>query len=525
MPSSLIWGKYLIPFALSDEEVEVVADGAIFQRDGKIVEIGSKDELLARHRPDAVIGGADQVVVPGFVNGHHHLGITPTQHGAPDLALELWIARLMGRRTVDPYLDTLYSAFELIESGVTTVQHMQYGVRGPLENIYNTANEVLRAYRDIGMRASYSYVIMDQNRLLYQDDARFAAGLPGDLGPRLARFTATGAIPLMDNFRLFEALHEKYKAEDRLKIQLAPANLHWMSDEALVMAKDYSDRYAVPMHLHLLETKFQREYALKRTGRSAVEHVKALGLMGPRLTLGHAIWLSPSDIEIVAECGCHICNNVSSNLRIRSGIAPVNHYRRHGIPVCIGIDEAGINDDRDMLQEMRMALNVHRTPGMDDFPPTCPQVFRMATEHGARTTPFGDTIGRLEPGKAADCVLLNWPSLAHPYLSDELPVIDAILKRAKTRSVDAVIIAGEVIAQDGRSTRLDRDAILNEIAALARQPMTEAELDTKDLARQVFAHVKAVYAGYDCYNGDGAYIYNDVRTAVKKGGEPRDTAC
>lgn len=511
MTSSLIFGKYVVCRVEGRDEPVVVADGAIFQRDGKIVEVGKKADLLARHRPDETIGSDRHIIVPGLVNGHHHMGVTPTQHGAPDVALELWIAKLMAKRSIDPYLDTLYSAFEMIGSGITTVQHIQYGIPGPVENIYNVANEVLRAYRDIGMRASYSYVIMDQNRLLHQDDALFAASLPKPLGEKLVQFTAGNAISLEDNFTLFKALHEKYASDDRLKIQLSPANLHWMSDEALARTNEVSEAYDVPMHLHLLETKYQREYALKRTGRSAVEHIEALGLLGSRLTLGHAVWLSESDIERVAGTGCRICNNVSSNLRIRSGIAPVNHFARRGIPVCVGIDEAGINDDRDMLQEMRMVLNIHRTPGIDDVPPTSGEVLRMATEHGAATTPFGDRIGTLEPGKAADCVLLDWDSIAYPYLDDEVPLVDAILKRATTRSVDTVVVAGEAIWRNGQSTRLDRAEILKELAQNARQPLTAGELEFKDVARQVFDHVKGFYSRYECNAAAEPYRYNDLR--------------
>ena len=103
-----------------------------------------------------------------------------------------------------------------------------------------------------------------------------------------------------------------------------------------------------------------------------------------------------------------ICHNCSSNFRLRSGIAPLNRFEAKGINMAIGLDEAGINDDRDMLQEMRMVLRAHRVPGMDDRVPAMAQVLRMATEGGARTTPFGDGIGALEVGRAADMVLIDW---------------------------------------------------------------------------------------------------------------------
>ncbi|MGY8995407.1 MAG: amidohydrolase family protein, partial [Alphaproteobacteria bacterium] len=123
MPSSLIRSRYLITHAVSPTEANVIDDGAVLQRDGKIVEIGTFEDLQARHDVDEVLGGPDCVITPGFVNAHHHLGLTPVQHGCQDLPLELWFASMIQQRDVDPYLDTLYSAFELIASGVTTVQH------------------------------------------------------------------------------------------------------------------------------------------------------------------------------------------------------------------------------------------------------------------------------------------------------------------------------------------------------------------------------------------------------------------
>ena len=124
MPSSLIRGKYVICGVVDRNEATVIEDGAVFQCDGVIVDIGAHDEIASRYQPDTVIGSAADVVVPGFVNSHHHVGLTPIQLGSRDYALELWFATRIAGRTVDPYLDTLYSAFEMIESGVTTVQHL-----------------------------------------------------------------------------------------------------------------------------------------------------------------------------------------------------------------------------------------------------------------------------------------------------------------------------------------------------------------------------------------------------------------
>src|SRR2546428_4801211 len=181
MASSLIRGKYVMGKAETRPDVTVIEDGAVFQRDGTVVEIGRHQDLAAKYQPDAILGSTGHVVMPGFVNSHHHVGVTPFQLGSPDHPLELWFASRMATRNVDPYLDTLYSAFEMLESGITTVQHL-HGLRvAPIARVQAVAEHVLKAYEDIGMRVSYSYALRDQNRLPLEFDAAFAPGLPPPL--------------------------------------------------------------------------------------------------------------------------------------------------------------------------------------------------------------------------------------------------------------------------------------------------------------------------------------------------------
>jgi 5-methylthioadenosine/S-adenosylhomocysteine deaminase len=113
-------------------------------------------------------------------------------------------------------------------------------------------------------------------------------------------------------------------------VQLAPANLHWCTDGALHALRDWSAKYGVGMHMHLVETAYQKEYARRRTGRTAFEHLADLGLAGPQLTLGHGVWLTEADLELVAQTGTMICHNASSNLRLRSGVARSTTGRRAG---------------------------------------------------------------------------------------------------------------------------------------------------------------------------------------------------
>ena len=495
MASTLVRGKYVISHATGRDSVAVIENGAVVQRDGRIVAIGPYPELARRHETDEVLGSPDHVVLPGLVNAHHHIGLTPVQRGILDQPLELWWVTTPAGREVDPYLDTLYGAFEMIESGVTTVQHIYGWPRGDVGEAAAIIDRVLKAYDDVGMRVSFALALRDQNLISLVDDESFLEALPAPLSGRTAALLHAWRLPLEAQIELFDQLHRDHNGKARSRVELAPGNLHWCSDRALARVQDLAERYRAPIHIHLLETPYQKEYARRRTGGSAFRHLHRLGMSGRHLTLGHGVWMTADDIELAAETDTRICHNCSSNMRLRSGIAPLNAFIDAGLTVALGIDEAGLNDDHDMLQEMRLVLKQHRVPGVAaDAVPHAAEVFRMATEGGARTTPFDAEIGTLAPGAAADLCLLDWQHMATPYLDTDLPVIEAILHRAKSRAVDAVMVAGTVIYRRGRFTRVDREAILAELEKALAIPLSAEERERRRLARDLLPHVRAMYA-------------------------------
>jgi 5-methylthioadenosine/S-adenosylhomocysteine deaminase len=496
MPASLIRSRAMITHALDRHACNEIADGALVQEDGLITAIGTYAELNRKHPNLPVIGTGNEIVVPGFVNGHHHVGLTPVQLGSPDMPLELWFVTRMVARVLNFYLDTLYSAFEMIGSGVTTVQHLHGWAPGGLTQVEAASDEIIRAYQDVGMRVSYSFAVRDQNRLVYQKDEDFVASLPAELRGPMQRWFERFQLSLDDYLGLFQSLHARHHNKRRVKIQLAPANLHWCSDEALGRLSDLSKKYDAPLHMHLVETAYQKEYARRRGGCTAVEYIDKFGLLGPRMTLGHGVWLNESDIARIAETSTCVCHNCSSNFRLRSGLAALNVLEVSGVNTAIGMDEAGINDDRDMLQEMRMVLRAHRVPGMEDDVPTSPQVFRMATAGGAKTTPYDETIGTLEVGRAADLVLLDWRQISYPYLDQEMKLLDAVIHRAKTSGVTTVMCDGEVIYADGKFTKIDRDGALKALHDDLQRALSDDEVARRQLSKALLPHVKAFYAGY-----------------------------
>ncbi|MCA3261764.1 MAG: amidohydrolase family protein [Telmatospirillum sp.] len=496
MEATIIDADWILEGFAADDAPLLHNDAALVVVDGRVSAILSQAEARIRYPSARREGGKGRVAIPGLVNAHHHVGTTPLQLGSPDHPLELWFASRLALRDVDPRLDTLYAAFEMIESGVTTVQHLHSRAPGTPEQIVVTGKQVLDAYRAIGMRASYSMALRDQNRLVYEDDALFVERLPDALKAPMRVYFERFTLPLPEQRAVFEALLAAVAGERRLAVQVAPANLHWLSDAALGLAGELSTRHDLPMHMHLLETPYQKAYAAKRTGGSALAHIDRFGLLGRRLTIGHGVWMTESDIELCAQRGTHICHNCSSNFRLKSGIAPVNRFLARGIPVALGMDEAGINDDRDMLQEMRMALRVHREPGIEAPHPTPAQILRMATERGADTTPFAGRIGRLSAGHDADVVLFDWDAVTYPYQSSDIPPVDVLVQRAKSAAVKTVFVAGDAVYREGRFVHVDKQAVLAEIAARFALPLTEAEKERRQLARDVFPHVRRFYDGY-----------------------------
>ena len=200
-------------------------------------------------------------------------------------------------------------------------------------------------------------------------------------------------------------------------------------------------------------------------------------------------------MAIMEATGTNICHNASSNLRLQSGIAPLSKILAAGIRVALGSDEAGINDDKDMFQEMRMALKIHRIPGIDHTPPTAHQVLQMATVNGAYASWFGDRIGTLEPGKRADLVLLDLRNIEEPFLDPEVSIVDAMVHRGRAIDVDTVMVDGEIVLRDGQLTKIDKEDLYKELKQALDRPLTSQEQERRELSRMVEPHLRNFYLG------------------------------
>jgi cytosine/adenosine deaminase-related metal-dependent hydrolase len=495
MASTLVRGKYVLCKITDSNSAEVISDGAVFQQNGEIMDVGRYDDLKERYNPDEIIGSPSYVVMPGLVDSHFHVGVTPFQLGAPDLPLELWLFDRMGSKEVDLYLAHLYAATQMLKSGTTTMSALTSSFM-PIKP--DEIEKILKAARVSGIRISYGTLISNQNRLVAGPeggDEELASQLPASLATRFKSYMVPSYLSTEEHVSNVEEVLARYadNSYERIRVTVAPSNVHRCSDELLIALKELAGKYNVGIHIHLQETVYQKLYGLHAWGKSPLQHLNDLGFLGPDVTCAHSIWVTDSDIEVMASTGTNVCHLASSNLRLQSGIAPVNYFLKKGIKVAMGSDEANINDDRDLLQEMRLVLKLHRLPGIENIPPTTYQVFQMATVNGAHISGFGDRIGTLEIGKRADIVLLNLRNIEEPYLDPDVSIVDAVIHRGRGIDVETVMVDGEVVLRDGQLTRVDIESLYKELKDSLTRPSSLQETERSEFSEQLEPYLHRFY--------------------------------
>ena len=442
----------------------IIKDGAVYVSGKDIIEVGPYRGLKAQYPTATVIGSPRFWVMPGFVNAHQHgKGMTSFQLGALDEPLELTRVQPVLQAKIPPYLDTLYAAQRMIEAGVTTCLHYNSS-RGPTQ-YESDVRDRMKAYREAGIRVSFGLDIRDRNHVVYGDE-EFLATLPKSLQETAReKLTQPRTTDAGDYFRLVEGFTDELRSDrhGRMRIFLTPAGPQWCTEDLLRSIRRVADERRLGIQIHVLETKYQRAYFHRTYEKSAVEWLDELGFLTPQVSLAHGVWLSQLDIAIVAGRGSAVVHNPSSNLRLKSGIAPLPLLHSAGIRLALGLDSSTLNDDMDMLQEMRLGANLQRVPGVSSATVPLAKIFRMATVNGSDVLGWGKVSGTLEPGKRADLVLLDSRTLTHPYLSLQHNPIQALLYRGRASDVDTVMVDGEILYRGKKHLRLDSKGLARQL--------------------------------------------------------------
>jgi cytosine/adenosine deaminase-related metal-dependent hydrolase len=426
-----------------------IRGGGLYAEDGVIKKVGPTDELPST--ADTMLDLAGQIVLPGFVNTHHHLNQTLTRNlpAGQNVNLFPWLRahyRIWAR--VDAQASrasTLVGLAELALSGCTTVFDHSY--------IFKNGNSVdvqVEAARDLGVRfhASRGSMSLGESR----------GGLPPD------DCVEEEAAILRDSERVIAAFHDPAPGA-MTRIVLAPCSPFSVTPALLRDSAALAREKKVRLHTHLCETADEERYTLKHEGLRPVEWMDQLGWLADDVWFAHAIHVNDAEITRFARTGCGVAHCPCSNMRLGSGIAPVKKYLAAGVKVGLGVDGSASSDSSNILLETRQAMLLARLQlglSTDTVPPaadtwmTAREALELATLGGARVLGRSD-IGSLEPGKCADFFSLNLHTVA--YAGGLHDPVAAVVFCAPQPAVHTVI-NGRPVVRDGEIVTLDLGPVI-----------------------------------------------------------------
>jgi 8-oxoguanine deaminase len=393
------------------------------------------------------------VVVPGFINTHHHFYQVLTRNvpAVQNAKLFPWLVYLYDVwKNIDEEAVSVSSQVamgELAKSGCTcTTDHHYLYPRGFAADLMGLQ---LEAADRIGMRFSPTRGSMS----LSKKDG----GLPPD------SVVQTEEQILADSQRVIEQYHDPDPLAMR-KVILAPCSPFSVSKELMVETARLARSCDVRLHTHLAETQDEDAYCLRTYGKRPLELMEEWEFVGSDVSYAHGIHFTDEDLEVLKQSATAVCHCPSSNMRLGSGIARVKEMLQRGITVSLAVDGSASNDASDFLGEMRQALFLQRIRyGADAI--TAAQVFALATVNGAKVLNFSK-LGKIEPGWGADLALFDVHKLEYAgALSDPLA---ALLFAGVNHQAAYTIINGRLVVERGRLSGLDEDELTeraNRIAA------------------------------------------------------------
>jgi cytosine/adenosine deaminase-related metal-dependent hydrolase len=408
------------------------------------------------------------LALPALVNAHDHgRAVRTSSIGADAKPLESWLHHLALFPSVDPYLAAVMSFAGSALGGAGTVM-VHYTRAQGLTDLPTEAKEVARAAADVGVRCGFAISMKDRNPLVYGPSEPLLAALPPGVRSEIeTRLVRTPPSP-----REYLALVDDVAAAaagPAFDVQYGPNGVQWCSDALLEAIAGASHATGRRVHMHLLETRYQRQWADAAYPDGMVRMLDRIGLLSPRLTLAHAVWARPDEVELLAERGVVISVNTSSNLHLHSGIAPVQLMKKAGCRLALGIDSKALDDDDDALRELRLAYLLHAGTGFE-FGSRC-QALHAAVGNGRFAVTNIDDGSALEAGGAADLLLLDWAALDDDGLCNDIDPINLLFSRATSRHIRELIVGGRTVVRDRRVLGVDLPAVRHEVLAQMRAGM------------------------------------------------------
>jgi cytosine/adenosine deaminase-related metal-dependent hydrolase len=452
-----------------DDGRRELSNAGLFVRDGMIEQVGPTQQLP--QGADVVLDLSGQIVLPGFVNTHHHLDQTLTRNlpAAQNNNLFPWLKvhyRVWASRTPEASrCSTIIGLAELAASGCTTVFDHAYVFKNG-----SRVDDQIAAAREIGVRfhACRGSMSLGESK----------GGLPPD------DCVEDEQAILKDCVRAIEAYHDRSRGA-MTRLVLGPCSPFSVSTDLLKESAVLARAYEVPLHTHLCETMDEERYTLERYQLRPVAWMATLGWLGTDVWFAHAIHVNDDEIREMARAGVGAAHCPSSNMRLASGIAPVKKYLAAGVKVGLGVDGSASNDGSNILLEARQALLLARLR-LGLLPPEGPrtlfllsqshplrahewmtarEVLEMATRGGAAVL-GRDDIGSLEAGKCADFFSIDLNTVDYAGALHDPVAATVFCAPQKARYT---VINGRVVVENGQVVTVNMRPVIDAHNRFARQ--------------------------------------------------------
>lgn len=408
-------------------------DGLIFENaclvvsGGKILEILDSNLAAARFAADKVLHLPGHALMSGLVNSHGHAAMSLFRGIADDLALHTWLedyiwpleSKWVSEEFV--YQGTQLAIAEMISSGTTCYADM-----------YFFPDASARAATEAGIRVQLATPVID--------------------------FPNPWSVNAEDAIQKTTILHDDWRNSELVSTAFGPHAPYSVSDEPLEKIVMLSELLDIPVHMHVHETRFEVEEAVRTQGKRPIARLAELGMLSPRLICVHATQLTDDEIEQLSVMGATVAHCPESNLKLASGFCPVDKLLRAGVNVSLGTDGAASNNDLDMFSEMRTAALLAKASSGDARALPAYKALQMATINGARALGLDHLTGTLEVGKRADMIAIKLDELNTQPLHNP---VSQLVYSTKSSQVKHVWVNGRQLLDNGELTTLNKQTLLD----------------------------------------------------------------
>ena len=458
----------------------LVRGGQVYDHDGDVHHPPVADILIENDRIAAVgprlatgdnleiIEASGRLVVPGLINAHYHSHDTLCRGLFEELPLEMWLLYTLpmgqNRSLEEVRARTLVGALESLRCGITTVQDM-LGLT-PLNDRYT--DTVLSAYREAGIRVVFSPMVWDVPPIAM---VRHRDTLPQDVQEMLG----VTSLPMREQLDYLEHQFRHRPARGTLHWAIAPFAPQRCTPKMLEALAELANKHDLSVYTHVYETKGQALIARELFGEydgSLISYLERAGMLGPRLNIVHSVWITRHEADRMAAAGAGIVLNHLSNLKLKSGVAPVCDLRDSGVRLALGCDNCSGSDVQSVFQAMKMFCLLAAVSEPEPGPGLAHEVLRHATLGNARTAGLDRELGAIRPGYKADLILIDLDDVAYlPYNS----AARQLVYTESGRAVESVIVDGRIVMKDRKVKTIDEDALRREVTGLMRHFIADYE--------------------------------------------------